>query len=559
MNSHRILLPILLVFLAPGFARAQRVVPLEHRWEVDPGFGDIWNTLHEPRAKFLNVNDLKSDQASVRFEAAQNICMNYDRPGFRNPPKALTLLLEQLRNQANSILAKRSMISAACLLDDGAHAQAIWDAAQNDPLACAIVEPHLTKWKSPVALEIWRQRLKDSKSSSAQIENALNGLAVVGQEQDRALCLEWLESSRSSPVTRFAAAKTLGALQPNGLTDMANQILISEDPDKHLLAASLVASHTDPNALRILETILQQGTSVSQRLAANSIKEHFPQQGLAMVVGWTKHPDDVIRLAALELLKSTPSEEHTRLQATLLADPDLKIRKTARTQLLELAGKDFRTLVDDCVSQNLASQTWQGIEQAIVLAVELQDRSRCPKFIELLEHTRPEVNMSAGWALMELANEPAILAGIVPHTERYTNDLAAEKKIAKQDYIRLSFLFEAFGRNRYEPVLPMLRKYVPRDNFKMGNLTRTSAIWAIGKTMKQQDDPALRAQLHERVLDLGTMLPENYLVGYACLLTLGEFGYLESKPIVERHAQPGQDALSCAGRWAKEQIEKSAK
>jgi hypothetical protein len=93
----------------------------------------------------------------------------------------------------------------------------------------------------------------------------------------------------------------------------------------------------------------------------------------------------------------------------------------------------------------------------------------------------------------------------------------------------------------------------------MGNLTRTSAIWAIGKTMKQQDDPALRAQLHERVLDLGTMLPENYLVGYACLLTLGEFGYLDSNPIVERHAQPGQDALSCAGRWAKEQIEKSAK
>jgi hypothetical protein len=55
------------------------------------------------------------------------------------------------------------------------------------------------------------------------------------------------------------------------------------------------------------------------------------------------------------------------------------------------------------------------------------------------------------------------------------------------------------------------------------------------------------------------MLPENYLVGYACLLTLGEFGYLDSKPIVERHAHEGQDALTCAGRWAKEQIEKSAK
>ena len=78
MNSHRILLPILLVFLAVDFARAQRVVPLEHRWEVDPGFGDVWNTVREPRAKFLNIDDLKSDQAIVRFEAAQNICLNFD-------------------------------------------------------------------------------------------------------------------------------------------------------------------------------------------------------------------------------------------------------------------------------------------------------------------------------------------------------------------------------------------------------------------------------------------------------------------------------------------------
>ena len=559
MNSIRISLASLLAFLAVDSAWAQRVVPLEHRWEVDPGFGDVWNTIREPRAKFLNVNDLKSDQAIVRFEAAQNICLNFDRPGFRNSPKTLTLVLDQVGNDANSILARRSMISAACLLDDGANAQTIWNAAKSDPLASSMVEPYLWKWKSPVALDFWRQRLKDPKSSSAQIENALNGLAQVGKEQDRSLCLEWIESNRSSPITRFAAARTLGLLQPNGLSELANQILNSQDPDKHLLAVSLVATHTDASALKLLETVLQQGPPVSQRLAASSIAQHFPQQGLAMVVDWTKHPDDAIRLAALELLKSTPSEQNTRLQATLMADPDLKVRKIARTQILELAGKNFRPTVDDCVSQNLLSEAWQGVEQAIVLAVELQDRSRCPKFIELLEHTRPEVNMVAGWALMELANEPQILAAIVPHAERLTSDLAAEEKVAKQDIIRLSFLFEAFGRNRYEPVLPMLRKYIPKDNFKMGNLSRTSAIWAIGKTMKQQDDPALRAQLHERVLDLGTLTPENYLVGYGCILTLGEFGFLDSKPIVERHAIDSQDALSCAGRWAKDQIEKSAK
>ncbi|MFM8570094.1 MAG: hypothetical protein ACKOAU_00715, partial [Pirellula sp.] len=121
-----------ILLLALTELAAQDVVPLRHRWEVEPGFGDVWNISREPRAKFLDLNDLKSDQAILRFEAAQNICQNYDRPGFRQPQKALELLIGQLENPNNSTLVKRSMISAACLLDDGSNSLAIWKAAKDD-------------------------------------------------------------------------------------------------------------------------------------------------------------------------------------------------------------------------------------------------------------------------------------------------------------------------------------------------------------------------------------------------------------------------------------------
>ena len=128
-------------------AWAQRVVPLEHRWEADPGFGDVWTIVREPRAKYLELEDLRSDQAIVRFEAAQNICLNYDRPGFRNPEKALKLLIEQLSKDTDSIHIRRSMISGACLLDDGSNAQTIWQAAKSDPVSASMVESFFIQLK----------------------------------------------------------------------------------------------------------------------------------------------------------------------------------------------------------------------------------------------------------------------------------------------------------------------------------------------------------------------------------------------------------------------------
>lgn len=539
---------------------AKQPVPLQHAWETDPDFGDIWRTMLPVRSQFIDLKLLESDQVQERLAISQLICLNHDRQGFKDRDRALKLLLAQVRNPMNPLLVKRSMLSAASLLDDGANAKLLWEEAQADPVALAALEPFLAQWKVIEGRELWRTRLGEPNTANAELILAIEGIGQVGELSDVPLLEKILRSNRSTPSTRLLACRAIGKLASEGMSGLAKQIVDSDVEDKHLLAASVLASHRDGAALELLESIVETGSSPSQRIAAGAIASGHPQVAIEMASKWILHPDDQIRITGLKTLQQQPSPERIRMQATLLGDVSTEVRQLVREQLRELAQGDHRASVEECLSEQLASGSWRALEQSIILTVELQDRTRLMRLVELLEHEQAEVNIHAGWALMELANDPTTLAAMVPHAQRITQELEpASKVLPKQDIIRLSYLFETFGRNRYEPVLELLYKYIPKDNFKMGNLSRCSAIWAIGKIKKDADDPELRAKFRERINDLPPMNPEHYLVRYACILALGEFGYKDSKEVAGRHAAEERNALGFASRWAIEQIDRAGK
>ena len=109
---------------------AKQVVPLQHAWEFDPDFGDIWSTMLPVRSQFIDLRLLESDQVQERLAISQLICLNHDRQGFKERDRALKLLLSQVGNPSNPLLVKRSMLSAASLLDDGSNAKLLWDEAR---------------------------------------------------------------------------------------------------------------------------------------------------------------------------------------------------------------------------------------------------------------------------------------------------------------------------------------------------------------------------------------------------------------------------------------------
>jgi hypothetical protein len=120
--------------------------------------------------------------------------------------------------------------------------------------------------------------------------------------------------------------------------------------------------------------------------------------------------------------------------------------------------------------------------------------------------------------------------------------------------IKLSLMLECLGRHRYELAYPMLMKYVPKNDFKMGNLNRASAIWSISQLRKGTDDPDLRAKFRERITDMPPDKPENYLVRFASILALGELAHQDSFEVIDQYGGTPPNPLGYAANWAKEQI-----
>ncbi|MFN7736264.1 MAG: hypothetical protein ACK5O8_09100 [Pirellula sp.] len=547
-------------WLGFGVAHAQPPQPLQHAWELSPNFGDVWSMTKPARSYFVNVENLDSSDTELRLITAQLICLNHDKDGFKGGDRAIELLMARLKSNSEPLLVRRVMVSAVCLLDDGTHAASLWEIARDDMDMRATVARALAKWKKPIALEYWRERVRSPATNSFDLAFALEGLASVGTAEDRQSLVSCMRSNTVSESNRVLASLALGATNASGMNVLAEELLASELVDRYTLAANLLRHHSDEESLSKLLVIMNSGPNTARRIVAEAIAAHFPQKAIELAPGWTTDSDNNLRRLALVVLKGINSTEATKLQATLLGDTNVEVRNLAREQLLGIAQGDMRSVVDACVSEQLESSNWRGIEQSVILSTQLRDQSRCDTFVRLLDHPQAEVYMHAGWGLMELADTPEILERIQKYCEPITDQLEQGTKIGeKAETIRLSFLLETLGKNHVSSAVPMLKRYIPKQDFRMGNLSRASAIWALGKIEKDTDDPALRGQLRERIQDLASMTPENYLVGYACMLALGEFGYKDSRETLVKTGAMRPNPLGYAVEWAVEKIDQAGK
>lgn len=537
----------------------QRTKLLQHFWEVDPDFGDIWVSPTRETLLRFDPDSLNSTEVDERVRIARLICREHNNSQL-DKARCLELLLGRLEKNDEPIQARRAILSAALLLDDGSHAEMLWKVAQHDVLLRSFVERALIGWKNPLAVETWRQRLKDPLARPTEVSSAIEGLGIVGGKSDTEQLQAILRGNATTDANRYLAAVALGKLSVDGLNDLAQQVLDSDLPQRFLIAANLLSQHTSERTQEQLRVIFSEGSNAAQFVAAQACVEHFPTTAAEFLPQMVAHADSDVRRLALSVLNTMPDEASTRLQGKFLSDRNVEIRRAAGSQLVKRAGGGQRGLVDEIVTEHMNAESWQGIEQAIIVTVGLQDRSRNPKLVGLLEHPRPEVNMHSGWAIMELVQDVATLASIEPHVQKGTALLAengVNLPLARSDTIRLSFLFEAFGRNQFEPMESLLMKYVPKNGYKMGYPTRASAIWALGQLNKDKDNRALRKALEERIADLPPVLPEDPLVRFSCVLALGEMGYADSLPTINQFNEPKPSPMGYACDWAIEQINKS--
>jgi hypothetical protein len=537
----------------------QGTQPLQHLWEVHPDLGDVWTPPRVPPSPPIDLDRLSSKETQERLDTARLLCMHVDRRGYPDKAQTIAAILAAWNPSEESMLVRRALISAACAVDDGTHAKAIWELSRDDSEARLWVQQALIRWKSDVAIESWRRVARDPSSPAAAMRLALEGLGTCGTAADESIVTGILESESASIEERILSAMALGNLRPNGLTPLAIKCLDSNLADRDLVAIELVRNHTEDDAERVAKRVLETGRSPAKRLAASWLVLHAPKTAQEWGDRWSQDPDVHFRRLALQVAAAGDPIKGIDRVCSCLSDDDPGLQRQARGMLLEFAATN-REEVDASMAQVWMDNNPRSLEQAIVLAVEIFDPSQCERLLPLLDHPQPSIQLHAAWALRDLCEPGSVLDQILTYVTEMTDVLEhGNRNLEKSEVIKLSFLLEALGRHRHGPGYGILRKYIPKNEFRMTNLARASAIWSIGQIKKDADDSNLRSELRDRIADFPPGNPENYLVRFACMLALGEFAFQDSQKVIDQYGGMPDQPLGYAAQWARGRIAGSGK
>ena len=532
---------------------------VQHQWEFDPKLDGKWIFDSFPSIQAIRIELLDSTFDLDRLRAAQ-----WAGYAARNKlpveEGAFARLIKLIQSGDLNPQLRQACVSSAADLANQENVAELWKVVSTDTRNRHLVERALVRLQHSAARPIWRERLASEEWTRDWLI-ACEGLAVTGESIDETLLVKQLRHDKLPTAYRVAAAKALGMLAKDGQHQFASQILSSNLEHRHLIAAHVLRNQTGDQAARLLQQIIAEGHSTAQAAAYVALCHCDPQQARALTDKMIVHAENTVRQTALEFLQTQTDQASMDLQAGRLTDLHVGIRNLARKQLLAKYSADekLRPSLIGYIDQLFSAKDWRGLEQAIILAAEIVDRPRCSKLVPLLEHESVDVNVTAAWALRILADSPEIYDQMLKHAVHWTNRLSNLESATHDDIHRVSHLLEALGDRRYAPVEPVLRKYVPKGDFRMGYVSRMSGIWALGKYWKDGDNYALAQQFAERAADKLSPNPEMDGVRYAATIAIGWIADERSRTELIANDEPLPSPAGYATKWALERLDNKKK
>ena len=534
---------------------ADEPLRLAHRWELEPDLGAVWLAPRTRPPLTLHPERFASPDLQVVLDESRQALRHSDQEDHIGSGPALEAILDRLKAAPENRQVVLALAGAAIALSDESSAQVLWERLRDNPAASPLVERALAGWKSPAALDSWRTRLSDTSTPQPDLLLAIHGVGSAGNEQDRPALEALLHSDRLPAPLKIAAARALGSVTSSELESLAADVLAAEIEHRELMVAELLARHTSPAARELLQSIIASAHGPARSVAYAAFSRNYAELARELAPAMLTQNDNNLRTQAVAVLDHYDDAESLRLQATRMADLNYELRVTVRENLLrktQIAA--LKPVVDEIIGEQLNSDFYQGIEQAILLSVALHEAERCPIYLKLLEYPRLETSLIAAWALQELAQAPELMDGVLPHAQSITARLVNKEPTEFPDHLRQAFLFEAMGRNRYQPAVEMLKLYIPKDH-SMSDYCRASAIWALGKILEDSQDADIAQALAQRMLDYDHIDPEHPLVKYNSTVALGRIkapGSLEKL----RAVPASDDIAQLAVEWAKQQLTK---
>jgi HEAT repeat protein len=297
------------------------------------------------------------------------------------------------------------------------------------------------------------------------------------------------------------------------------------------VAAHLLAQHSGDTTLALLEQLADDVEPAVAAQAMQRLLEIAPQRLIARAERSLAHSDARIRYITLAALATGPSPQSIAQIAPRLDDHVVENRVLARRTLLKMAADEsLHAAVVEHTTGVLKANAWRGDEQAILILTTLQQRQVGQRLMELLDHSRPEVFVTAAWGLRKLA-VPELIEPMFAAAKKISDSIKDQGMAPSDRSIALAQLYEAFGELRYMPAEPLLRLYVPKG---LPEPARIAAIWSLGLLLDSRPDAQLAQQLETRLADTSSIPPEMAAVRGMCAITLGRMKSEASLPALRK-------------------------
>ena len=429
-----------------------------------------------------------------------------------------------------------------------------------------IVEPALARWGDADMLELWQQRLTADGVRRRRVL-AIRSIAALPRsmttgDQLHAALQFLIENSREHGLS-LDAARTLGQVKRSGLESLAERLLFSPNHENRtqllsgvylmlnheselsqdLLVRAVVASLVDPVKAPIVR-------AAWRRLLELNVSELSSRTPEAI-----RHSDPEVRRVAIDTIVQFPSSAQVALLETALDDRHPEIRRAARHALLTLSkDESLNPIVIQAGLAAIARPSWREQEQAIVLLAMLNQTVAADRMLQLIDSARGEVAIAAAWGLRKL-NIPAKLDPLLKLAERIDQRLTGGKEVGPHQVTVLAHVFEALGRGKYKPAIPLLKKWIPKTLPRVNlDIPRSSAVWALGRIFENSKDQALAQELKARFVDVTSRVPESSPVRYATGIALGRIGAVKVAPDLRVFAELAFDTPELAAAWAVERL-----
>ena len=512
----------------------------------------------------LWVDALQSDNRELMRLAAHSVAIAASR-GLTDLEVATPHLLKLVTNKELPASIRKTAMTALVRLEATESGPQLLALLSSCSIGMKqVIEPTLAQWQTDGAREYWLEVLSTSRSSSVK-RLALRCLSEVATNDDVELLKGYVIDTRASASSRVAAAKGLANAVDTSSLELASSLVAdgSPDPVTGLVVGWLIRNPPEDGNLEqqaaIARALIDQDGPTSI-LAARAWLSWDTEKALAVGDVLMKHAESDVRLAFAEKLSVNINEARVNELVDMLDDVDPRNRKQIRIWLeAACENETLAPIVRERVISLIASvskDNWWIGEQAIYLAAKLDEKSITPNLVKFLSGTRPELFVTAAWALRKLDDReqlPQVLAYCTkwaPHFPKEELPRDIEHEINEQ----MAHLFQWFGIAKYAEATKVLETFVKKN----GNVRfriRASATWAMAQILEGDSDNQRWIKiLVDRLNDDAPMPPESPLVKRMAVIALAKMGVDDDK--IERNIRelqvstPEYSVLKDGCHWA---------